>query len=156
MIGALKGIRIYLDTHIIDYLYDHRKDYWEDIAQHTSISNLARIDHSSHINDLLALYWFLTLTYIDDFVLIIGNRVLGELEKITDDDRRSRLLKYAEGIRHFYSVIKWDEYNESREPDPQYYTTFLSQVLSKMNKKDRRLYTEAIENKLDPYVIPQI
>lgn len=155
----LKNLRFYLDTHIIDYLYDHRKDYWQDTQELPTISKVAVIDHSDHIDELVALQAFLILAYWNDFILVIGDRLLNELEKIPNDNRKSRLLRYAESIRHFYSIVKYgyddeDEEGESpkAESDNLYYTTFLSQVLTHMNEKDRPLYIEAIERKCNYFL----
>lgn len=151
---SLKGLRIYLDTHIIDYLYDHRQDYWQDTQELPTISKLAEFDQSDHINELIALQAFLILAYWNNFTLVIGDRLLDELERIPDEKRKSSLLKYAEGIRHYFSVVRHEnnEENVDIESNNVYYTTFLSQVLARINKKDHPLYVEAIVRKCNYFL----
>lgn len=153
MATSLKGLRLYFDTHVIDYLYDHARDYWEDTDKLPTISKLAEIDHSEHIDDLMALSLILTIAFWNELTIVIGNEVIREIGKIPNrkSKRRKALMDYAENIIHFYSDIQIeidddDEYS-SVVLEPTYYTTFLSQVLAQLNDKDRPLFIEAIEKK---------
>ena len=158
MTTSFKGSRLYLDTHVIDYLYDHAQDYWEGTDKLPTISTLAEVDHSEHIDDLVALSLILKLAFWNELTIVIGNEVIREIGRIPDrkKQRRTALMTYAENIIHFYSYIQAetdaDEECSSGVPKPTYYTTFLSQVLAQLNEKDRPLFVEAIEKKCTYFV----
>ena len=84
MATSLKGMRLYLDTHVVDYLYDHARDYWEDTDRLPTISQLAVIDHSGHVDDLMALSLILNLAFWSELTIVIGNEVIREIGRSAD------------------------------------------------------------------------
>lgn len=138
---GIRGLRIYLDTNIINYLYDFRGDYWKDWLP--EIDKRAKVDKSSQIDEYLALETFLVLAYWNEFELIIGNEMLDELEDNADEDRRVKLLSYAMNMRDFYYHHRDVTLEKVRELNREFWETDLH--LACRDEKDWLLVKEAIE-----------
>jgi hypothetical protein len=89
--------RIYLDSHFVDYLWDHRGYIWEEDT--TSLERALDMDESSQGDEYLALAGFPEMCWFNGWRITIGNHVLRELEQIPDRVRRESLLRYAGQLR---------------------------------------------------------
>lgn len=85
--------RIYLDTHMIDYLWDHRALIWEN--KPGSLLRVRVRDASPQIEEYEALEGLPEICYFSDWRLVVGERVIAELLRIRNGRRRQSLLDYA-------------------------------------------------------------
>ena len=89
--------RIYLDTHFIDYLWDHRDNIWN--GDDYSLKVSAEADRSLQQEEYELLGNFPELCWFNDWRIIIGDWVLEELSRIPNVGRRQNLLGYAEQLQ---------------------------------------------------------
>lgn len=116
------GHRIYLDTHMIDYLWDHRSLIWESKAG--SLRRARVKDSSSQIKEYEALEAFPEVCYFNDWRLVVGERVIDELRRVGNRHRRESLLEYASQLDALTAVDpddledQMDGGEEEISPDP--------------------------------------
>lgn len=89
--------RIYLDTHFIDYLWDHQDNIWK--GDECSLKVSAESDSSPQKEEYELLGNFPEMCWFSDWRIIIGDRVLEELTQIPNTERRQNLLRYAERLQ---------------------------------------------------------
>ncbi len=89
--------RIYLDTHVIDYMWDYRREIWDD---ETDARHCEQSSSSVPVPQFAALVSLPTLAWLNDCRLIVGDEVLKELSAIRRLDRRTELVAYANQLRH--------------------------------------------------------
>jgi rRNA-processing protein FCF1 len=102
--------RIYLDTHFIDYLLNHRGLIWE--GNRSSIDEVEKKDRSQQINEYLTLQDFPLLCWLNNWHIAVGDCVLYELNKIKDRVRKKALIDYAEQLQALAGLRLDDEVDD--------------------------------------------
>ncbi len=160
--------RIYLDTHFIDYLLDHKELVWE--GNHSSIEKVVKKDRSRQINEYLTLQVFPLLCWLNNWHLVVGDCVLNELNKIKDRARKKALIDYVEqlqalaGLRLDYDVddiinegldqqtTEESQLSQSLLPGFIDVPRLLDKGLTLLPSKDRPLVREAVSLSCDLFL----
>lgn len=97
--------RLYLDTHYIDYLWDHRRNVWNEPQEWSPPRFTSQGVSVPPKDDYVSLEAFHDLCLLNDWRLVIGDQVLKELHMIADRHRREELVEYAETLASIESTL---------------------------------------------------
>jgi hypothetical protein len=100
--------RLYLDTHYIDYLWDHRQNVWNGPLEWSQSRFAARGVSAPSEDDFVSLEAFHDLCFLNDWRIVIGDQVLRELSNIADTHRRKELVGYAKTLQSIESTLGLD------------------------------------------------
>lgn len=134
--------KIYLDTHFIDYLWDHRAAIWEDDER--SLRAARERDTSEQVEEYELLREFPMLAYWNEWFVTVGEEVFRQLEAIPDESRRENLLQYAEQIASM-STLSSEEPTASPGIHPERLdAAYLNASIDCFPRSDRAIIREAI------------
>ena len=132
---------IYLDSHLIDYLWDFRSFIWGD--EQDSLDRAGAQDRSDQIAVYELLRDFPILAWANGWVMIVGDEVFRELERIPREPRRSELIAYAAQVASIPEALLDTQIKPvgTRDRDAG---NRLEDALSGVPVSDRALVSEAV------------
>jgi len=140
--------KIYVDTHFVDYLWNHRLAIWEE--NQTSLEQAGVADRSKQVEEYELVRELPLLVWLNEWEVVIGDKVLCELSKVSHVRRRSALVGYAKQIRRL-DQVRGDHH--PREETPRLVDEHaLTRDLALLPLTDQPLVAEAIASSCSIYL----